>query len=387
MRAGALSLVALTLATILSIRPIRNIAFEFFLISHIVLIMIFLIAGYNHAQIGYYGSYIWPALFVWGLDRFIRLARVIWNNGTFRRKRDPSQSLATVELLSEDTILMSLKRRDFSWSPSQHAYVILPTISNLPFESHPFTIASIADKVDGTQRKEEERDVVFLVKGCNGFTKRLRDHASTHRMGTVPAYLDGPYGCPPDLRVFSTCIFVAGGSGISYTLPLFLNLIRENARGGRSAVRRILFIWALRDENLLPWFSKTLTEALPHAKSSLSIDSRVYLTAPPINTSCSSASTVSGKSDSAVKTTTVRSPVDYHPYIKLSPGRPDIRRVLHDEISACTDGGSLSVDVAGPTGLTAAVRRALSSDAAGPRAVLKGLPAITLHVETFGMST
>ena len=87
-----------------------------------------------------------------------------------------------------------------------------------------------------------------------------------------------------------------------------------------------------------------MTEALPHAKSSLSIDSRVYLTARPINTSSSSASSVSEKSDSAVKTTTVLLPVNYHPSIKLIPGRPDIRRVLHDEISACTDGGSLSVD-------------------------------------------
>ena len=41
--------------------------------------------------------------------------------------------------------------------------------------------------------------------------------------------------------------------------------------------------------------------------------------------------------------------------------------------------------VAGPAGLTAAVRRALCSDVAAPRAVLKGLPSVTLHVETFGM--
>lgn len=37
-RAGALGLTAFTLAAIFSIRPIRNAFFEFFLISHIVLI-------------------------------------------------------------------------------------------------------------------------------------------------------------------------------------------------------------------------------------------------------------------------------------------------------------------------------------------------------------
>ncbi|KIJ94089.1 hypothetical protein K443DRAFT_134858 [Laccaria amethystina LaAM-08-1] len=340
MRAGAVGMAALTLMNILSLRPVRNMAFEFFLICHIVLVLIFLFASYYHAQIALAGSYIWPALFVWGLDRFIRLVRVIWNNSTFRRKGDPSQSLATVKLLSEDTIIMSLKRQDFSWAPGQHAYVILPTVSKLPFEAHPFTMASISEKLDGTFSKGQARDVVFFVKGCNGFTKRLRDHG----VGTVPAYVDGPYGCPPDLCEYATCILVAGGSGISYTLSLFLNLIRENARG-KSAVRRILFVWAFRDESYLSWLSKTMTEALSHAKCSLSIELRMYLTAPSTKTSSSNASIASEKDGhSAVKTTTVVSPTEYHPSLKLVHGRPNIHRVLHDEIAACTNGGSISVD-------------------------------------------
>lgn len=37
MKAGVMALTALTLIAILSLRPIRNMAFEFFLISHIIL--------------------------------------------------------------------------------------------------------------------------------------------------------------------------------------------------------------------------------------------------------------------------------------------------------------------------------------------------------------
>lgn len=73
MRSGALGLAALTIAMILSIRPIRNAAFEFFLVTHIIFIMyvrmtlflhtstlssnlalvansIFLVGGYYHAK-------------------------------------------------------------------------------------------------------------------------------------------------------------------------------------------------------------------------------------------------------------------------------------------------------------------------------------------------
>ena len=95
----------------------------------------------------------------------------------------------------------------------------------------------------------------------------------------------------------------------------------------------------------LSWLSKTMTEALSHATCSLSIELRMYFTTPSTKTSSSNASNASEKCDhSAVKTTTVMSPTEYHPSLKLIHGRPDIRRVLYDEIAACTDGGSISVD-------------------------------------------
>jgi ferric-chelate reductase len=95
----------------------------------------------------------------------------------------------------------------------------------------------------------------------------------------------------------------------------------------------------------LSWLSKTMTKALSHAKCSVSIELRMYLTAPSTKTSSSNASIASEKDDhSAVKTTTVVSPTEYHPSLKLVHGRPNIRRVLHDEIAACTNEGSISVD-------------------------------------------
>ena len=87
-----------------------------------------------------------------------------------------------------------------------------------------------------------------------------------------------------------------------------------------------------------------MTEALSYATCSLSIELCMYLTAPSTKTSSSNPTISSGKGDRpALKTTTVMSPTEYHPSLKLVHGRPDIRRVLHDEIAACTDGGSISV--------------------------------------------
>ncbi|TFK43398.1 FAD-binding domain-containing protein [Crucibulum laeve] len=383
MRSGAVGLTAFSIATLLSVRPIRNMAFEFFLISHIVLILIFLVGGYFHAKEQDYGAYIWPALLVWAFDRSLRGVRLLWNNRVWARK-DSGFSTATVELLSEDTIRLSLRRK-ITWTPGQHAYVILPTISTLPVEAHPFSIASIPELVGAS----DDNNVVFLIRGKGGFTQRLRDHATRNAISTVPALLDGPYGCPPDLRPFSTCILIAGGSGISYTLPLLLNLIRENVNGGNSAVRRIVFVWAVRDGGHLKWISKALTEALSTPTSSLTVEPRVYITGSnypiaqmPVLSNRQSESSLASDAEKGKVTPDAELPL--YSSLKLIHGRPSIRKLLHDEIS--NSSGPVSVDVAGPTKLTESIRQALRSDVATPRAVLNGLPSVTLHVETFGMS-
>lgn len=190
------------------------------------------------------GDYIWPALMLWALDRTLRVSRIVWNNRLWV-VGESRYSLATVELVSDDTIRLSLARR-FKWRPGQHAYVILPTISRLPFEAHPFTIASIPahPRNDGVN-SSGDNGVVFLIRGRSGMTGRLRRLAARENRPTIttPALVDGPYGCPPDLLNFATCILIAGeykfrkltildihrtvgGSGISYTLPLLLNLLR-----------------------------------------------------------------------------------------------------------------------------------------------------------------
>jgi len=251
----------------------------------------------------------------------------------------------------------------------------------MPFEAHPFTISSIPE--DGGDTKE--CDVVFLIRGRSGFTQRLREHAASDSGSRVPAFLDGPYGCPPDLRPFTTCVLIAGGSGISYTLPLLLNLVRINARGAKSAVQRIVFVWAVRDAAHLKWISKTLMDALARATPSLAVEPRIYITGknypipevPEVPTDGSSISSGSVEKDIA------ETELPVYSSLKLIHGRPSMKKLLAEEIQASP--GPISVDVAGPSNLAESVRRSLSSDLAGPSAVLKGCQPVTLHVETFGM--
>lgn len=376
MQAGIVGIAGLTAGVFLSLRIFRQAAFEFFFVTHIAFMLIFLVGGYIHLHEQGYGFYVWPALLVWGLDRSFRLIRLLWHNRY--NVESCSKAQAMVELLTPDTIRLTFKRK-FHWKPGQHAYVSVPKISTLPSEAHPFTIASIADNLDDT--KSDEKDVVFLIRTRSGFTRQLRAFAESGE-SKIAAYVDGPYGSPPNLHRYSTCVLVAGGSGISYTLPLLLDLIRRSSIGGSSEVQRILFIWIVRGDGHLPWITETLSRSFPKAKHLLDIEAHIYVTGANVAQTASPFGSVNSISKSEQDRVYIEPECNGN-LPQIHHGRPDISDLLQGEIASSS--GPVSVDVAGPGALTASVRAALSTGVAAPGSTLKGTPSVTLHVETFGM--
>jgi predicted ferric reductase len=103
----------------------------------------------------------------------------------------------------------------------------MPSVSTLPFEAHPFTIASVDSNLFSTKTSEYPsksdvinetqdsvssappwKELVFFINVHEGFTKKLKEVAA--RRGQVKVFVDGPYGPSPDLDCYDTCILVAG---------------------------------------------------------------------------------------------------------------------------------------------------------------------------------
>lgn len=189
----------------------------------------------------FYG--VWPSFLLWGLDRFLRVARLIaFNFGSFK-SISRTESNATISLLSHDFLRVTLDLpARFHWLPGQSAYLTFPGVSTSPFEAHPFTISTI-DAIDETEGQNHFKTLVFLVRVRNGFTRRLLQHAPGDENTRV--FLDGPYSSPPLLVGFDSVVLIAGmslpllyinpphlmvslegGSGVAFTLPLFLDLVQ-----------------------------------------------------------------------------------------------------------------------------------------------------------------
>ncbi|KAG1907913.1 ferric reductase NAD binding domain-containing protein [Suillus fuscotomentosus] len=410
-QAGTISLIAFAVVIVVSLRPVRSNIYELFFYVHFIGVLIFLVAAYFHTN-GIFGSYwVWPSFVIWALDRFIRVVRlIVFNHSYFGFKSGSGTMDATTEMLSEDIVRVRLRRPPhFHWSPGQAAYLIMPSVSTLPFEAHPFTIASFDSSLLSTAETEDQsgsgenhetqvlgssnslwKELVFLVNVHGGFTKKLKEVAATK--GTVKVFVDGPYGPSADLGSYDTSVLVAGGSGISYTLPVLLSVI-EQVRKGKSSCKRVVFIWSIRQAGYVQWIEEALIKAVQLAPPSLTVSIRIFNTGSPSTTQ--SMEEVSGLSnpDPTEKNVTFEQVVTRKSPstssmllslrgVKMESGRSDLDALLKEEVSMAS--GRMSVSVCGSHGIARAVRHALRFPVSGPSSVLSGGPSVTLYVESFG---
>ncbi|KAH7890610.1 ferric reductase NAD binding domain-containing protein [Phlebopus sp. FC_14] len=413
---GFVGVIALTILCMISVRPIRAAAYEVFFYAHFAMVLIFLVCSYVHTQYASMTYWVYPCFVIWGLDRLIRVIRLVLFNHLYFGFSSGSKMDATIELLSEDVVRLHFHRPPhFHWTPGQTAYLIMPTVSRVPFEAHPFTIASfdsnLFESIEEDRTSLEERglgsslpfwkEVVFFINVREGFTARLKEAALRGRK--VKVLLDGPYGPTPDLGSYNTSVLIAGGSGVSYTLPAFLDII-ERVRGGKSDCRRVVFIWSIRDPNYMHWIDDMLIRALQLAPPSLSISIRINVTGasgtieplPRLDRCGSEKDSDARVPDDGSLSEITDSELDNGrksgekskdsllalDFVKVENGRPDLPAMLREEVE-CTS-GRMSVSVCGSQAIARCVRRALRFPVSSPLNVLNGGPSVTLHVESFG---
>ncbi|KAJ7041849.1 ferric reductase NAD binding domain-containing protein [Mycena alexandri] len=459
---GVLGASALTLLCLLSVRPLRSRSYELFLVLHLTLGVLALAAAYKHSSDFGYGSYIWPAFFLWGLDRFLRLTRISLINSRLFGKSQTSTprtitSPATVSVLSSHFLRIAIDvPPHFGWRAGQSAYLtIYGAYGSSITEAHPFTIANCSAGAwsgDGAKLKDEENSteeiagdgstgaidaageknsdtgnelnapahesghLTFILRVRNGFTRRLREavlaapESTTTGVGkSFKAFVDGPYGSPPDVRGFETVVFICGGSGVSFTLPLFLDLIHGARAHANPRCKRVVFVWAIREPDQIIWIADALGAALLQRSSSsglnaINIEIKLHITSAPEDTQVQSldadssvasdleaAAATIGTDEKVSSNPTVKAHLLELPNVNLIYGRPDIGGILGGEIAAAAR-GAVSISVCGTTELADGVRQALrgGSGMAGLGMferfvdVLRGGPSVVLHVEGFG---
>ena len=251
----------------------RNLNYELFVAQHIcaAATLLWLLhthvpnyAKYNiYMAIGFV-AFDWSARIVWAVMRNFHVLDHI-------RASAPGYPVR-LEALPGEMTRVTIDNAGFTWKAGQHAYITVPRLG--PFEMHPFTIASAAGapQTDGRQR------LSMLIKAHSGFSRRLQKAAlkPDAEDTTYRAFLNGPWGLPPDLRHYETVVLIACSSGASFVVPLLQDLLNV-----RSCVRKVNLHWIIRSEDHIQWFQRdlaSLREIDRDATASLQIT--VHITTP-----------------------------------------------------------------------------------------------------------
>ncbi|WWD19282.1 hypothetical protein CI109_103740 [Kwoniella shandongensis] len=285
---GFTSIFSITLLALLSLPVFRRKMFEFFLAMHIVLVALMLAAFVMHWRT--IDVWIYPGVGLWAADRLLRVARlVVLNKLWIRPSLSPSaiHSTATLTLLTPSTLLVRFTQPSphLKWSAGQHFYIVMPSISRLPWESHPFTASTIAKH---PENGAEAGELAFIVRVRDGFTKKMKDTVDAARkekgLGMeekfeveVKAAVDGPYGEKAHLRDYDGILIFAGGSGVSFALSHLLEVLRE-IREGKSRVKFISVVWMVTSRLHLDWITPLLKGHLHSLPPDLSLILHVHVT-------------------------------------------------------------------------------------------------------------
>lgn len=316
---------------IVSLRFFRRKAYELFYLGHMAFAGAFLAVVWIHIP-SYARPYWFFAVAVSVFDRVLRFGTYIWNG---KCKISNLQQ-------TDDVVSFNIKTSR-KWTPGQHVFLNIPRLGFL--QSHPFTIASVADG-------ENINSMRFVLRSHNGFTKSLNQAS-----GEFSALMHGPYG-GVSLEA-SSIVLIAGGSGASFTTPLLLEAVRENA------CKRIHFIWVVRNESNVEWFASNIRTIAAQvcAGTAPNVSISVYVTRQ------------SEKKNSDIENMSMEG-------IKMRSGRPDLFALVNKELERAL--GETSVAVCGPASLSNDVRNIVASlsDARGAH---KGTGAhgVHLHVESF----
>ncbi|KAF8251817.1 hypothetical protein K440DRAFT_538461 [Wilcoxina mikolae CBS 423.85] len=342
---GFVAICAFTFILLHSPSAIRHAFYETFLLLHILAAAVAIAGVWYHLaakpDLGHWLFFLKNAIIPWGIDRAMRLARILYRN--VGRK----MTKATVEALPGDATRVTIRMtRPWTLKPGQHLYLYMPTVAL--WTSHPFTITWSEDeqyiKLDDEKLPMNRQDIVhqtdrtmsLIIRRRTGFTNALfkKAYDSPNKTFTTTVLAEGPYGKIDTLGSYGTVVLVAGGVGITHPVPYIRELV-EGYANGTVATRRVTLIWVIQTPEHLEWIRPWMTKILAMEKRRDVLKILLFVTRPK-------------------STKEIHSPSST---VQMFPGRPNFNTLLNMEIECKM--GSMVVTVCGGGSLSDDVRQAV----------------------------
>jgi hypothetical protein len=293
---GAIGTSAAFMILTTSFSPIRHSIYEFFIVSHKVLVFAVFLGITLHLRIDNLPQKGWLTAIwlLWAYDYVCRIYRIIRYNFSWSRGQVRSQ--VTIEALDGEACRVTF-HLPTHWKPSPgaHVHVWIPEIA--PLQMHPFSVAWASQtELPSTHHLSEKElpltiqdaarleldlprryttNISLVCRARSGFTRKMWDHvrALPKQQMTTWGLLEGFYsGCHEDLSSYADVLLFAGGVGITHQI-MFAKQLLERYNEGTVAARRIFLVWTAPSRDCLEWIRPWMDEILqmPNRQDALRI--------------------------------------------------------------------------------------------------------------------
>ncbi|KAL6710298.1 hypothetical protein ACN47E_009244 [Coniothyrium glycines] len=385
---GVVAMILLLLLVLLSTPwGIRLTGYEFFRKAHYVLAMVYIGACWGHWE--QLRVFLIPGLAVWFVDRAVRLARTALLHYSFLPSGHMGfrAALANITFFKDsangDVVRLDFDHPQDAWEVGQHFYLMFPESSI--WQSHPFTPLSLPVYGADVQRhsyifrakKGETRKIAELsAKRIARMGSHEESHESLMADARLSIVLQGPYGerTMRDLCPKSNILCIAGGTGITYVLPVLLDLASRQ----QTPDRHMSLIWVVRRRSDIDWVAPELA-ILKRKCKNLRAGIHIYVTraseeadpAPPAASEkvtpndCSTKEIESTPSASTSSSMSVSSALSVHGVSKGELGlnhyqaRPDLNALVTAFVAG-TSQGRTDTFASGPGEMISDLRRIIA---------------------------
>lgn len=199
--------------------PIRRVAYEIWLIQHILSSIAMLVLLYKHIPSD--AMYLlWMAISFLVLDRAARWALVLWQNTRLMPNKSACEGMKhlghniSARAVGDSITVITIKDVHFKWHAGQHIYLWVPRLG--PVEAHPYTMAC-AHQIKGTCCCNS---IQLIVRKHGGFSKRLHNFAFKNPDKTLTGFVMGPFGAPTNWDAYETLVLIGASTGASFITPI-----------------------------------------------------------------------------------------------------------------------------------------------------------------------
>lgn len=308
----------------------RAFGYEFFRKAHWVLAMLYIGACWGHWE--QLKCFMLPSLVLWFIDRGIRLLRtaLIHYQVLGSGYGEFATFTAKITHFESDVVRLDVDY-PFTWKIGQHFYLTF-TAGSI-WQSHPFTPLSLP----GSKQ-------AYILRAKRGETKRVTQFSGD----STPVILTGAYGgdIVRDLTPSTNVLCIAGGTGISFVLPVLLFLAKQELS------TRTHIVWVVRHAVDVEWIRGELDQVLENTQISVVVHATRDKT--PL---------AEGHHELAAERGSDKPSTETERHVALRPGRPDIDTTITEFLKLAA--GPSRVYVSGPSDMVTSVRDkvAVSNDA------------------------